>query len=392
MPPNVNDNASHVRQHIGGSVKKTKQQAQERNPVIPRRKETAPFTIGDLKRAIPAHCFKPTYVESFSHLALDLVQVAACIAAIMWVDTHVQNPVLWTLAWIAYWVYQGVTLTGVWVIAHECGHGGFSKNQLVNDIVGFCLHTALYVPYFAWQKTHASHHHYTNNLARDEVFVPKKHDGVTPLPTKNPIQIVFGLLVMLVFGWPMYLINNTSGHSAPGFNSHFWPYSSIFNDNDRFKVQLSNLGLVAWSVILVVLGNAIGSSLLLRLYLPPLLIVNGFLVAITYLQHTDQRLPHYDEDEWTWLRGALCTVDRTMGRFLDVKLHFIHSTHICHHIFHELPFYRAEEATRALIPVLGKYYQKDDSNFALTLYRNFRDCNFLEDERGIVYWLDQHLG
>ena len=39
---------------------------------------------------------------------------------------------------------------GVWVIAHECGHQAFSPSQLVNDTVGFILHTLLLVPYFSW--------------------------------------------------------------------------------------------------------------------------------------------------------------------------------------------------------------------------------------------------
>lgn len=37
------------------------------------------------------------------------------------------------------------------------------------------------------------------------------------------------------------------------------------------------------------------------------------LVMITFLQHTHINLPHYDDKEWDWLRGALATVDRCAG-------------------------------------------------------------------------------
>lgn len=47
-------------------------------------------------------------------------------------------------------------MTGVWVIAHECGHQAFSKYQWLNDSVGLVLHTALLVPYFSWRITHAA--------------------------------------------------------------------------------------------------------------------------------------------------------------------------------------------------------------------------------------------
>ena len=50
------------------------------------------------------------------------------------------------------------------VVAHECGHGAFSNNLLVQDTVGYILHSALLVPYFSWQRSHAVHHSRTNHL------------------------------------------------------------------------------------------------------------------------------------------------------------------------------------------------------------------------------------
>lgn len=45
---------------------------------------------------------------------------------------------------------QGAVATGVWVIAHECGHQAFSKWQAVNDGFGLVLHSVLLVPYYSW--------------------------------------------------------------------------------------------------------------------------------------------------------------------------------------------------------------------------------------------------
>jgi omega-6 fatty acid desaturase (delta-12 desaturase) len=39
---------------------------------------------------------------------------------------------------------------GIWVIAHECGHGAFSDYSWVNDLVGFTMHSLLLVPYYSW--------------------------------------------------------------------------------------------------------------------------------------------------------------------------------------------------------------------------------------------------
>lgn len=51
--------------------------------------------------------------------------------------------------------------------------------------------------------------------------------------------------------------------------------------------------------------------------------------------------------EWQWLRGALCTVDRSFGPLLDHTFHHIVDTHVCHHLFSTMPFYHAQEATQA---------------------------------------------
>lgn len=42
--------------------------------------------------------------------------------------------------WAAYAVASGTAAIGVWVVAHECGHGAFSDNRQLQDAVGFVLH------------------------------------------------------------------------------------------------------------------------------------------------------------------------------------------------------------------------------------------------------------
>ena len=76
------------------------------------------------------------------------------------------------------------------------------------------------------------------------------------------------------------------------------------------------------------------------------------------MQHTHADVPHFDDKEWTWLRGALSTIDRTMGPFADYKTHYIVPSHVAHHIFSDMPYYGAMEATPYIAAHLGKYYKK----------------------------------
>lgn len=101
---------------------------------------------------------------------------------------------LMSLGW-----FQGLVFTGIWVIAHECGHQAsalpctcrttlpaaytpllqsFSESKTINNSVGWVLHSALLVPYHAWRITHAQHHAATGHMTRDQVFVPKTASDV----------------------------------------------------------------------------------------------------------------------------------------------------------------------------------------------------------------------
>eukprot|EP00123_Amoebidium_parasiticum_P011905 comp20979_c0_seq2/m.28098 comp20979_c0_seq2/g.28098 ORF comp20979_c0_seq2/g.28098 comp20979_c0_seq2/m.28098 type:complete len:380 (-) comp20979_c0_seq2:428-1567(-) len=361
-------------------------------PFIPR--ENSPITLKTLKEAIPVKCFERSALRSFGHLAVDLIELALGYVAILSADPYlVDYPLLRWAVWCVYWFYQGTTMTGLWVLAHECGHGGFSANQVLNDVVGFVLHTALYVPYYAWQLSHAKHHHYTNHMDKDEVYIPERYpEGKTekggPSPKASYLQTFINGMVIWTLGWPLYLAINASGPGSKNGKiiSHFDPNAPIWPAQDKWKIVLSNFGLVAWTFILYEICQKFGTSLVLWLYVPALLVTNGYLVTITYLQHTHPNVPHYDEGEWNWLRGALCTVDRTMGGFLDYKTHYITSTHVAHHIFSALPFYHANEATEAIKKVLGNYYLADHSNFMLAYWSSVRALNYVEG-KGVLHWV-----
>lgn len=83
------------------------------------------------------------------------------------------------------------------------------------------------------------------------------------------------------------------------------------------------------------------------MYIIPYLVVNNWLVMITLLQHTHPKLPHYNDKEWDWLRGALATVDRSYG-ILDYFFHHIADTHVAHHLFSTMPHYHAEEVQKQI--------------------------------------------
>ncbi|CAN1772986.1 Delta(12)-fatty-acid desaturase FAD2 [Linum perenne] len=354
-----------------------------------------PFTLGEIKKAIPPHCFKRSIPRSFSYVAYDLT-----IAAIFYyiATTYIQllpNPLSY-VAWPIYWACQGCVLTGVWVLAHECGHHAFSDYQWLDDLVGFVLHSCLMVPYFSWKHSHRRHHSNTGSLDRDEVFVPKQKSAIGwhSKYLNNPPGRVLTLAITLTLGWPLYLAFNVSGRPYDRFACHYDPKSPIYNDRERTEIFLSDAGILAVSFALYKLAVAKGLAWVVCVYGVPLLIVNGFLVLITFLQHTHPSLPHYKSSEWDWLRGALATMDRDYG-FLNTVFHNITDTHVAHHLFSTMPHYHAMEATKAIKPILGDYYQFDGTPFIKAMWREAKECVYVEPDEGNknegVFWYNNKL-
>jgi omega-6 fatty acid desaturase (delta-12 desaturase) len=378
------------------------------------------FTIKQLLDAIPAHCFHRSALRS----SLYIVQDVIAIAALSYGYFHVQDvvtyaglpaiPSLILKAFIHSVIafFTGLYATGLWVIAHECGHQAFSSSKQINNAVGWVLHSALLVPYHSWRISHGRHHAATGHLTRDEVFVPRTRsqhgypeikeeaeiDGISVSQQRQeelreavndaPLYILANLLAQQLVGWPMYLIRNASGQKHyPKFTNHFQPSSFIFKPEQKGQVIWSDFGLLITFAVLGYWGHVRGFSEVFYMYVIPYFWVNHWLVAITFLQHTDPLLPHYSANKWNFARGALCTIDRQfLGPLGAHTLHGICETHVAHHISSKIPHYSAWEATEAIKNFVGPYYMKSDENFLVSLFKNYRECRWIEDNGDVVFY------
>jgi omega-6 fatty acid desaturase (delta-12 desaturase) len=314
------------------------------------------------------------------------------IAVIGYLATYIESDVVpsWAryMLWPLYWFMQGTVMTGVWVLAHECGHQAFSPSKTVNNTVGWVLHSALLVPYHSWRISHGNHHKNTCSVENDEVFVAPTRSQAGEMINESPILQAVLLVNMLLLGWPGYLIANMSGptkYSHSWNNSHFSPTSVLFKVRQQMDVVISDIGFFAAVGAIIYASNVFGWSTVAKYYFIPYLVVNAYLVLITYLQHTDIFVPHFAGKEFTWLRGALATVDRSFG-VINHFIHHITDTHVAHHLFHTMPFYHAEEATEAIKSVLGPYYLEDKTPIWKALWYSWKYCKFVEDGEGVHFY------
>jgi len=318
-----------------------------------------PITKKTIRECIPPEYFVRSYVHSLGALCWDLTMAGMAFLAVHWCNENLPAMAV-PFAWLAYWWFQGLVFTGLWVIGHECGHGGFTDSRLVNDAVGFVVHSALLAPYFSWAITHAKHHHYTNHMTMGETWVPS-----TANPEKKSVKfaktnagVIQRLTIIATVGWWAYLINNNTGARQNLGQSHFDPNAKqLFKKKDKNYVRASNVGMVVAGIVIAYAVSIFGFWPVVRSYFIPQMEANFYLAIITLLQHTHEDVPHFEDEQWTWLRGALSTIDRDMGPTANYLTHYITSSHVCHHIFSDMPYYGAEAATPYVKAHLGKYYK-----------------------------------
>ncbi|EWC43405.1 hypothetical protein DRE_07652 [Drechslerella stenobrocha 248] len=368
------------------------------------------YAIKDIFDAIPKHCYQRSALRSLGYVLRDLVLLTVTFVAF---NNHIipamPNVYARGVAWAVYSVLQGLFGTGLWVLAHECGHGAFSDYKLLNNTVGFILHSSLLVPYFSWQISHHKHHKATGHMQRDMVFVPRTRAEyalkfgakVSELMEETPIFTALHMIGQQLIGWPLYLVTNTTGHNFherqsegrgkgkkngwfSGVN-HFNQESPLYENKHRNLILLSDVGLITMGYVLYAACQRWGAATVMLWYGVPYLWVNHWLVAITYLQHTDPTLPHYDSSAWNFTRGAAATIDRDFGFIGRHLLHGIIETHVAHHYVSSIPFYNADEVTEAIKGVMGEHYRSNTEGgmwgFLAAMWHSARWCHFVEESK-----------
>jgi omega-6 fatty acid desaturase (delta-12 desaturase) len=267
--------------------------------------ELPDYTIKDIRDAIPKHCFERSAIRGLGYVARDIAMLAGTFVLFNKFCTpeYVPSYAARAALWAGYTFLQGLFGTGLWVMAHECGHQSFSPSKTLNDTVGWFCHSALLVPYFSWKISHGKHHKATGNMERDMVFLPRTREEhatragyllheMHELLEDAPLYTATHMIVQQLFGWPLYLIQNVTGHNnhskqtegkgvgrknGNGSVNHFLPSSPLYERKDEHLILLSDLGLLITGTVLYLVGSTYGFQNLLVWYFVPYLWVNNWL-------------------------------------------------------------------------------------------------------------------
>ncbi len=350
----------------------------------------------EVRETIPNHCFSRQTNRSLFYLGRTLlIQFFVVLLGLLIPLNKEMIPI-----WIIYSIFSGTTAMGLWVLAHECGHGAFSDNRRLETLVGYCLHSFLLVPYFSWQRSHAVHHAFTNHITDGETHVPvvidgngksEKKGGETEMESSLLLgKTLYGinqLFLHLILGWPAYLLAGKTGGPRYGMSNHFWPRApfskKLWPSIWAKKVWFSDVGIVAMIFFLYIWSLKFGLFSMLSLYFGPLIVVNIWLVIYTWLHHTDSDVPHLGASQFSYMRGAFLSIDRPYGKILDFLHHSIGSTHAIHHIEPTIPHYHAILATRILKYKFPKIYLFNPTPIYKSIWHIATNCVAVKKDIGV---------
>jgi omega-3 fatty acid desaturase (delta-15 desaturase) len=102
------------------------------------------------------------------------------------------------------------------------GHGSFSNNKALNDLVGHFAHSSILVPYHGWRVSHRAHHGNHGHVENDESWHPVSKSLFDQMDGTGKMGRLS--LPWAMFAYPFYLWKRSPGKEG----SHYDPECDLF--------------------------------------------------------------------------------------------------------------------------------------------------------------------
>jgi len=295
--------------------------------------ETVGARIGDV-RALTRILMQyrgPSHGRSAVEILITIVPFAG-LWFLMRLSLHIQYGLVLLLA-----VPTAGLLVRLFMIQHDCGHGSFFRNRLLNDWLGRAIGVLTLTHYDFWRRTHAAHHASSGNLDQrgmgdidtltvDEYLSRSRLGRLRYRIYRHPL-VMFGL-------GPAYLF--VLQHRLPiGLMRAGWqPWLSTMATN--LAIVLAAAGMI----------EAVGLVPFLLVHLPIMLIGASLGVWLFYVQHQFENTFWARAQAWSLHDAA---VHGSSYYDLPIVLRWFTANigiHHVHHLCSRIPFYRLPLALR----------------------------------------------
>eukprot|EP01018_Ginkgo_biloba_P010095 Gb_24358 [translate_table: standard] len=269
------------------------------------------------------------------------------------------------------WAWTGTAITGFFVIGHDCAHKSFSKNKVVEDIIGTLAFLPLIYPYEPWRIKHDRHHAKTNMLGEDTAWHPTLREAYDSTP--QFLRPLFNVAMGPLRPWL------SIGH---WLNWHF--DLNKFRKSEQKKVRISLACVFAFMAIgwPLIIHNT-GFVGWIKLWLMPWLGYHFWMSTFTMVHHTAPHIPFKHSEDWSAAHAQLGgTVHCDYPHWIEILCHDI-NVHIPHHISQKIPSYNLRLAQDSLRKNWGMYLNEAKWNWRL-MKTIMTKCHIYDKDRNYV--------
>lgn len=305
-----------------------------------------PLRIIDFVNVIPKHLKKPVEWRSWLALLRCLIVIIFFQFTIYFLPAVTMENLLWNLpAHFLLIFLAGLSLVGLFVLCHDCGHYSFSNHDWVNDVVGFICFIPLLNNFFAWRLGH-NFHHQNNQIRRvdpdwPELLSTAEEYPLLPWYEKLAIRLGPGSLVGILVGFWVGMLKRT-------FFTVLMPQMKM-----SLKKAFNLYFLNAVSGLLTIAlcwwySDLLGTEKFILMYVIPVLIAASTGAFLTFIQHSHPGSYVFDKKGFD---PVLSHVHGTFNIRFPKWMEFFWldiNVHTPHHILPGIPWYFLNEANDAL--------------------------------------------
>jgi omega-6 fatty acid desaturase (delta-12 desaturase) len=261
--------------------------------------------------------------------------------------TAVPFVLLWIAAWAclrwSYWLSLAIAvpaagfLVRLFMIQHDCGHGSFFRQRLINDWAGRIISVLTLTPYDHWRWSHAVHHASSGNLERRGIGDIKTLTVEEYLALSRLRRAAYWLyrhpLVMFGLG-PAYLF----------LVQHRFPSNGALTSWRSWRSPMATNAAIA--VLVVAAMWLVGVRPFLLVHLPITMLAASIGVWLFYVQHQFEETVWAKGSAWTMHEAALHGSSHydlpAVMRWFTANI----GVHHVHHLCSRIPYYRLARVLR----------------------------------------------
>lgn len=310
-------------------------------------------------QSLPKTCFQKSQRKAWQQVFISVIAVAVGYGAIA------LSP--WFLLPVA-WFFTGTALTGLFVIAHDCGHRSFARQRWVNDVVGHVLLLPLIYPFHSWRLLHDHHHKTTNQVAIDNAWQPwTVEDYWAASPFVRGAYRLFRQQL-----WWISSIIHWAG-------IHFNPRNVAPRHRNQVKLSVAVVAVFA-AIFFPTLIGLTGLWGLVKFWLMPWLGYHFWMSTFTLVHHTLPDIQFRPLQEWDAYEAQIQgTVHCKYPRWIERLCHDI-NVHVPHHVSTGIPSYNLRLAHQSLKQNWGEDIHEETFSWQL-MQEIIGECHLYHPQR-----------